>query len=175
MSVKLGVKIKDERGSVSILIIGLFLLTMALVMVTSDIAALVAARKALTQHTEYLVQQGAKSINLDAYYQGRGGLLPYLAEKTFVDQTDPGIPLDCQAVTQEIMAAAPRISDRTFSDFQLTHHECDGTMTYVETQARAVVPYSLPFLHLDSPVIYGYAANSPERRNGFWLRGLRLW
>lgn len=167
--------IHDERGSLSVLIIGLFLITMALIMVMSDISALVAARKALSQHTEYLVQQGAKSIDLEAYYQGRGGLLPYLAEKTIVDQTDPGIPLNCDEVNHEVIQAAAKVSDSKFSQFQLVHFECNGTTTFVETQAKAVLPYSLPFLRLDSPVMRGYAANSPERRNGLWIGGIRLW
>ena len=167
--------IDDERGSLSALIIGLFLLTMALIMVMSDISALVAARKALSQHTEFLVQQGAKSIDLEAYYQGRGGLLPYLAEKTIVDQTDPGVPLDCDEVKRAVVQAAAKVVDSKFSQFQLVHFECDGGMTFVQTQAKAVLPYSLPFLRLDSPVMRGYAANSPERRNGLWIRGIRLW
>ena len=167
--------IHDERGSLSVLIIGLFLLTMALVMVMSDISALVSARKALTQQTEFLVQQGAQSIDLDAYYQGRGGLLSYLAEKTIIDQSDPGIPLDCTEVIRGVANAAEQISDSKLKNFKLIRNECNGNMTYVETQAEAVLPYSLPFLSLDSPIIYGYASNSPERRNGLWIRGVRLW
>lgn len=167
--------VDDERGSLSVLIIGLFLLTMTLIMVMSDISALVAARKALSQHTEFLVQQGAKSIDLEAYYQGRGGLLPYLAEKTIVDQTDPGIPLDCDEVNRAVVQAAANVSDSKFTRFRLVNFECNRGVTLVETQAEANLPYSLPFLKLDSPLMRGYAANSPERRNGLWIRGIRLW
>ena len=165
----------DERGSLSVLIIGLFLLTVALLMVMTDISSLVLSRKALTQQTEFLAQQGAKEIDLESYYQGRGGLLPYLAEKTLFNQTDPGIPLDCAKSTSAVQSAAANISHERFRNFELIAYQCKGDMTYIETKAEAVLPYTLSFLHLDNPEIRGYAASAPERRNGFWIKGFRLW
>ena len=81
--------LRDESGSLSVLIIGLFILTVALIMAMTNVSSLVLAKKALTQKTEFLAQQGAQEIDLEAYYTGTGGLLPYVAEKLFVDQTDP--------------------------------------------------------------------------------------
>jgi len=167
--------LKEETGSISVIVIGLFLITVSLIMVIGDVSAMVFARKALSQQTEYLVQQGIKSVDLDKYYQGRGGLLPYLAEKTILDQTDPGIPLNCSEVESVIADSAQKINDSTFENFTLTYLKCNGSMTYIETQARVKLPYRLPFLQIEDPIIYGYAGNAPERRNGFWIKAIRLW
>lgn len=167
--------IRDEEGSLSVLIIGLFLLMMASIMVMTDLSAMIASKRALGQRTEYLVQQGAKSVDLDAYYQGRGGLLPYIAEKFIVDQSDPGIPLDCRKATDAILSAARGIGDGAFTNFDLTYFSCKNDTIEVHSQARAVLPFQFGFLRLDNPVITSYASSAPERRNGFWIRGFRLW
>ena len=167
--------IRDEEGLLSVLIIGLFLLMMASIMVMTDLSAMIASKRALGQRTEYLVQQGAKFVDLDAYYQGRGGLLPYIAEKFIVDQNDPGIPLDCRKATDEMLRAASTIEDGAFKDFDLTYFSCRYDTIEVHSQARAVLPFQFGFLHLDNPVVHAYASSAPERRNGFWIRGFRLW
>lgn len=168
-------QLRDERGSLSVLIIGMFLLTIALVMVMTDVSALVLARKALSQQTEFLAQQGAQEIDLESYYTGRGGLFSYVAEKTVIDQSDPGIPLNCKSATARVIDASRKISHPRLRNFELIGYECGDSATYIETRAKAVLPYTLGIFKFDSPVIYGYAASAPERRNGFWIRGLRLW
>lgn len=168
-------KFRAEQGSISVLVIGLFLITMALLMVMTNISALALSRKALTQQTEYLVQQGAQEISLNDYYQGQGNLFTYLAEKTVIDQKDPGVPLDCTKVKAAIYRAAGAIEHERLKDFRLSNVDCRGSVVSITTDAQAVLPYSLPFLKIDRFEIHGYAANTPERRNGFWLRGVRLW
>ena len=167
--------LRDESGSLSVLIIGLFILTVALIMVMTNVSSLVLAKKALTQKTEFLAQQGAQEIDLEAYYTGTGGLLPYVAEKLFVDQTDPGIPLDCKNATSRVINASSAINDPRLKNFELVSYQCSGGTTYVETKADAVLPYDFGIFQLIDPVIHGYASSAPERRNGFWIRGLRLW
>lgn len=167
--------LRDERGSLSVLIIGLFIMTVASIMVVSDISAMVIAKKALSQKTEYLAERGSTHIDLNAYYQGRGGLFPYLAEKLFVDQTDPGIPLDCSKVTAEVLRTAPTIRDSRFSNFDLTFFRCHDDTMEIHTRASALLPFTFGIFHLDNPEITAYAASAPERRNGFWIRGFRLW
>jgi len=165
----------EERGSISVLIIGLFVLTVGLMMVMTDISSLVLSRKALTRQTEFLVQQGAKEIDLGAYYQGTGNLATYVAEKLFIDQKDSGIPLNCEQSRAAILEVSRSIENERLRNFELLSMECQSGLLAVETQAEAVIPFRLPFLDSMNFTIKGFAANSPERRNGFWLRGLRLW
>lgn len=168
-------RLKDERGSISVLIIGLFVLTVALLMVMTDISSLVLSRKALTQQTEFLVQQGAQEIDLAAYYQGSGDLASYIAEKTFIDQKDPGIPLDCGKSRALVLDAARKINHERLSNFELVDFECASGSLAIQTQADAIIPYRLPFFGDINLTITGFATSSPERRNGFWLKGLRIW
>lgn len=167
--------VAQERGSISVLIIGLFVLTVALIMVMADISSLVISRKALTQQTEFLVQQGAQEIDLAAYYQGSGDLASYIAEKAFVNQNDPGVPLDCDKSRALVFDAAQKISHERFRNFELLTVECALGLISIETRADAIIPFRLPFFGEMNLGLQGFATSSPERRNGFWLKGLRIW
>jgi len=51
MEIKWISKLRDERGSLSVVIIGLFVVTVAALMVMTDIATVMVAKRSLTQAT----------------------------------------------------------------------------------------------------------------------------
>ena len=60
--------LKDEKGSISILIMGLFLLSVIILMVLTDISSVYLAKRTLTQATEAAAQRGVRNLDLSKYY-----------------------------------------------------------------------------------------------------------
>jgi hypothetical protein len=67
--------LEDEEGSISILIIGLFVVTVATLLVITNIASIAIAQRSLVQASEAAVQRGVQNLDLEAYYVGEGGML----------------------------------------------------------------------------------------------------
>ena len=59
-------KLKGERGSLSVVIIGLFVLIVAILMVMTDIATVMVAKRSLTQATEAAAMRGVHSLDRDS-------------------------------------------------------------------------------------------------------------
>ena len=72
MEMKWNSKVKDERGSLSVVIIGLFVITVASLMVMTDIATVMVAKRSLTQATEAAAMRGVHTLDRDTYYSGKG-------------------------------------------------------------------------------------------------------
>ena len=51
-------KLRDDRGSLSIVIIGLFVITVASLMIMTDVATVMVAKRSLTQATEAAAMRG---------------------------------------------------------------------------------------------------------------------
>ena len=67
-------KISSERGSISVVVIGLFLITVASLMVMTDVSALIVAKRSLVQATEAAAQRGVHTLDKSEYYQGKGNM-----------------------------------------------------------------------------------------------------
>ena len=50
-------RLNSERGSISVVVIGLFVLTVASLMVMTDVSALIVAKRSLVQATEAAAQE----------------------------------------------------------------------------------------------------------------------
>jgi hypothetical protein len=82
--------IKDEEGSISLLIIGLFVVTIATLLVITNIASIAIAQRSLVQASEAAVQRGVQNLDLDAYYVGEGGMLSGV-----LNNGEVPIPIEC--------------------------------------------------------------------------------
>ena len=67
-SAKLRKKLQDERGSISLLILALFMLVLITLIVLTDISSVYIAKRALTQATEAATQRGVRNLDLEKYY-----------------------------------------------------------------------------------------------------------
>ena len=65
-------RLNSERGSISVVVIGLFVITVASLMVMTDVSALVVAKRSLVQATEAAAQRGVHTLDKSEYYQGKG-------------------------------------------------------------------------------------------------------
>jgi len=146
---------EDETGSISILIIGLFLLTVALLFLITDVATVAVAKRSLVQATEAATLRGAQSLDLASYYNGNSGV---------------AIPLDCNVargkVFDEIQSWAstsgvmrrPEIVDVAVEEFA-----CFDNYIHISVSARALLPFSLPQSSLVDIEIYASAGAASER------------
>jgi Flp pilus assembly protein TadG len=61
---------RDERGSISLLIMSLFMATVIVSIILTNISSIYLAKRALTQATEAAAQRGVRNLDVDSYYQG---------------------------------------------------------------------------------------------------------
>ena len=102
---KINCMAKDERGSISILIIALFLITISLVMITTNIATITLAKRSLTQNAESAAQRGAHFLDENAYYSGKFNVITIAQNLFGHGPEDPGVPIDCQKAETGIAEA----------------------------------------------------------------------
>lgn len=129
-------RLREERGSISILTIGLFLITVALLILITDIASISVSKASLVHASEAAAIRASHSVDLGSYYRGDTGV---------------AIPIDCQVAYQK---AIEEIGLWTQSDgsihrpelqqIWMTDFSCSGNRVQLSTSARAILPFRLP-------------------------------
>ena len=180
-SISFARELRDERGSISVLTIALFLITVVLVMMTTNISAVAVAKKNLTQSAESVAQRGAHFLNRDLYYSGKFNAITMVQNLFGAGPTDPGIPIDCDAAQMGINEAVEDlysekkllISER-IQELRVSEILCDSQDIRVELVAVVTLPFQLPFLNLDRVTLKSAATTFNQRNNGFYLFGIRF-
>ena len=95
--VNIKAKSKDEEGSISLLIIGLFVITVATLLVITNIASIAIAQRSLIQASEAAVQRGVQNLDLNSYYVGKGGMMSGI-----LNSGEVPIPIECTDASSEI-------------------------------------------------------------------------
>ena len=94
--------ISEERGSLSVVIIGVFFITVASLMVMTDVATVLVAKRSLAQATEAAAQRGVHTLDKSAYYTGKGTFFTApLAAINHRDHTP--IPINCGQALLDVM------------------------------------------------------------------------
>jgi hypothetical protein len=127
---------ESEKGSITILTFGLFLITVALIFLITDVAAMVVAKRSLINATENAAIRASHALNREAYYQGQLG---------------DGVPIDCQAARQlaleELAAWMQDGGDFRRPEIvrvELNNFSCFGDEIVLTTSAEASLPFVLP-------------------------------
>ena len=178
---KLSLKVQDERGSLSVLIIALFLITVSLVMITTNIATITLAKRTLTQSAESAAQRGAHFLDEDAYYRGKFNVITMAQNLFGQGPEDPGVPIDCQKAQTGIAVALSDLSDESkllidkgAHDLEVVEISCDGRDLRVALKVEVDLPFQLPFLNLRSVTLISSATTYNQRNNGLYLFGFRV-
>ena len=172
--------LSDERGSLSIVIIGLFLITVALLMVMSDVATVLVAKRSLAQATEAAAQRGVHTLDKSAYYTGKGTM--FTAPLAILTQRDHSpIPIDCNRAVFNVML---ELSNWSNDDGSMKRHElqgivltdlqCDGSSIEISTYSQVKFPFTVPFSRMDSAILTATAGTTNQVQEGFYLFGIRL-
>jgi Flp pilus assembly protein TadG len=96
---------RDERGSISLVVITLFLVSVMTALVTTDIASIAIAKRSLTQATEAAAQRGVRNLDLRAYYSGEFDLTTMASNLFGIGPKDPGVPIDCSKALGDVQGA----------------------------------------------------------------------
>lgn len=178
---KFSLRIQDERGSISVLIIALFLITISLVMITTNIATITLAKRTLTQSAESAAQRGAHFLDEDAYYTGKFNVITMAQNLFGQGSEDPGVPIDCNKAQAGIAEALSDLSkesklliDKGAHDVEIAEISCNGRDLRVALKAEVDLPFQLPFLNIRSVTLFSSATTYNQRNNGFYLFGFRV-
>ena len=168
--------IEDEEGSISLLIIGLFVVTVATLLVITNIASIAIAQRSLVQASEAAVQRAVQSLDLEAYYVGEGGMLSGILSNGEVP-----IPIECNtagsALTDELQhwnSANNALLRREIRDIWISEFTCDGVSVGISTSAFAVLPLQLPFINLKNIELHTSVGATNTRSKGLYLFGIRI-
>ena len=142
-------------GSVAVITIGLFVILLSATLVLTDISAIYLAKRSLTHATEAAVQRGMKNLDSQSYYSGEYNLTQLLQNSFGSAESDPGIPIDCSkglSDAREVLVnwSSTESSRINLREISLVDFKCDGFEIYIESSARADLPFSIPFLEFKS-------------------------
>ena len=173
-------RIDDESGSIAVIVIGLFLITVACLMVMTDVSTLIVAKRSLAQATEAAAQRGVHTLDKSSYYQGKANVftVPLAVAR---QRAHPVIPIDCNRGGYEVLLELHSWSlDKSdlkwqqLEEIQLTNYQCDGQSLDIETRSEVKLPFKVPFSSIDSVFLTASAGTTNQVQEGFYLFGIRL-
>jgi len=173
--------IRDERGSISLLVLTFFLITVATIIVITDIASVAIAKKSLTQATEAAAQRGVRNLDSAAYYSGEFDVSTMVGNIFGVGPKDPGIPIDCSKALGDAQGALADWAggSRTLrrielSNVAISQITCDGFGIQLITTASAQLPIVIPFLKIEKVKLSSRVSTTNTRRPGFSPFGIMV-
>ena len=163
--------LRDDRGSLSVLILGLFMTALVTLMILSDISSVYFAKRSLTQATEAAAQRGVRNLDLGAYYRGEYNITSFIRNLGGGGEKDPGIPIDCEKGRKDSIDAISEFSKNRESllssqlgEISVNQISCDGYQLSIRTSATARLPFIIPFINIDSVEISSHVGTFDERK-----------
>lgn len=174
-------RIRDERGSISVLTLALFLLSVVLIMISTNVATVTLAKRSLTQSAESAAQRGAHFLDEEAYYTGKFNMITMAQNLFGRGPQDPGVPIDCEMAQIGIAQALDDLAEESeiliakgIENLTVSEIACDGRDIRVSLQAEIALPFQLSFLNIKSVKLESSATTFNQRNNGFYLFGYRI-
>lgn len=118
------------------LTIGLFSITVALLILITDVASISVSKQSLEHATEAAAIRAVHSVDLGSYYRGDSGV---------------SVPIDCQQAYQVVedemnmwLQSEGDIRRRELQEVLLTGFSCSGDRIELSTSAQILLPFRLP-------------------------------
>jgi len=173
--------LNDQRGSISILILGLFMLTLITLIILTDISSIYIAKRALTQATEAAAQRGVKNLDLERYYAREYNANRFVINLFGNGEQDPGIPIDCEKGRTDSIGAmrdwnlmGGSVSRKNLSQVKVEEFQCDGYEIGIRSSAKVALPFVLPFIGIEEVDISSQVGTFAERKITTNYYGLNL-
>lgn len=179
---RLRARLKNEEGSISVLVFGLFAVVLLSSVVLTDISSIIVAHRSLVQATESAAQSAAHALDLDTYYQGKHSELSFL-----VSDASPVIPIDCEAASKRAnetladianstnrnqSASSRQLIRRELTDIRLSDFQCNGTEVLITASAKAWLPISLSLFSFESIELTASAGTTSVKKRVLSLFGI---
>ena len=189
-STKLRARLKNEEGSISVLVFGLFAVVLLSSVVLTDISSIIVAHRSLVQATESAAQSAAHALDLDTYYQGKHSALSFL-----VSDASPVIPIDCAAANSRATVTLNDIANTSvgtpsevrssfqtswqntgsassskkllrpeLSNIHISEFQCNGTGVLITASAKAWLPISLSLFSFESVELSASAGTTSVKK-----------
>ena len=173
---------KNESGSLSLLIIGLFIAALSALMIVTDVAVVANAKRTLDQATEAAAMRAVQNLDQNAYYSGKHTILTSaFATIGASSAIENRIPVDCNKGWQEVsdemstwMNSVSNMKTLQIENYEITMYDCVYDVVHLETKARVKLPFPAPFSQLNNTTIYSSSTTLTEKDKGLWLFGWRL-
>jgi hypothetical protein len=177
-------RLRNEDGSISVLVFGLFAVVLLSGVVLTDISAIIVAKRSLVQATESAAQSAAHALDLETYYQGKHSALSLL-----VSDASPVIPIDCEAASiraSQTLADIANTANRNYggsskqlirrelSDVRISEFQCNGTEVLITSSAKAWLPISLSLFSFESVDLSASAGTTSVKKRVFSIFGINL-
>ena len=167
--------LKNEEGSISVLVFGLFAVVLLSSVVLTDISSVIVAHRSLVQATESAAQRAAHALDLNVYYQGKHSELSFL-----VSDASPVIPIDCAAASKRATETLADISNSSshklvrpeLSNIQISNFQCNGTEVLITASAKAWLPISLSLFSFESVELSASAGTTSVKKRVLSLFGI---
>lgn len=174
--------LKKESGSISLLIIGLFITALAVVMIVTDISAIAAAKRSLDHATEAAVQTASHTLDQKSYYTGKMNRLiqgyRFLNPNYYVENR---IPINCAAGLEKAKSELSSWNQNDgymkrieIIDYQIDRFTCNYDTVSLATSARIKLPFNVPFSKLSKVTVNSQIVARNEKNSGFYLFGIRI-
>ena len=173
---------KDEEGSLSLFIIGLFIAALSSLMVITDVAVVANAKRTLDQATEAAAMRAVQNLDQSAYYSGKHTALTslYMAAGN-QDYADNRIPIDCDAGWLEVqdemntwIDTSSNMKTIQIENYKVTVYDCVYDVVHLETEANVKLPFPAPFIDKSRTKVKSSITTLNEKDKGLWLFGFRL-
>lgn len=176
---------RDDRGSISLLIMSLFMATVIVSVILTNISSIYLAKRALTQGVEAAAQRGVRNLDMDAYYRGEYNLWQFTTNLLGEGETDPGIPIDCEKGRADALRAlnnwiqidtSGSISNSrsNLKSIQVNRMECDGFQLTISASAEVELPFILPFIDIERFEISSTVSSIAQRKITTNFYGLEI-
>ena len=172
---------RDERGSISLLVLAFFLISVVTSLIITDIAAIAMAKRSLTQASEAAAQRGVRNLNLEAYYSGEFDLSTMAGNIFGFGPKNPGVPIDCSKALGDSQGAladwarGPNSLRRVeLQEIAIRDIQCDGFGIHLVTSAIAKLPIVIPFINIEEILVTARVSTTNTRKEGFSPFGIRV-
>ena len=177
-------RLKNEEGSISVLVFGLFSVVLLSGVVLTDLSAIFVAQRSLVQATESAAQSAAHALDLETYYQGKHSALSFL-----VSDASPVIPIDCGAASSRAsgtLADIANTANRNYggsskelirselSNVRISEFQCNGTEVLITTSAKAWLPISLSLFSFESVDLSASAGTTSVKKRVLSIFGINF-
>ena len=171
----------EERGSLSVLILSLFMTILISLIALTDISAIYFAKRSLTHATEAAAQRGVRNLDLDAYYRGKYNATQFFLNLTAEGEKDPGIPIDCQQgkidahnAIHELSRDRGNLFGHQLGEINVEEINCDGYQISLKTSSTATLPFVIPFTRVSVIKIYSHIGTLDERKKTTNYYGINI-
>lgn len=174
--------IKDESGSISLLIIGLFVISLAVIMIVTDVSVLAAAKRSLDHATEAAVQNASQTLDEKQYYTGKMTrqiqIYRLLNPNYYVENR---VPIDCNkglGKAQEVLSSWKNnggyLKRAEIIDYRIDTFTCNYDTVALSTSAIINLPFNVPFSNISKATVISQVVARNEKNSGLYLFGVRI-